>query len=86
MHSLKSADESRPESPRLRGEGTLPVNGVCRAGLLIVGAVLIKKKKKNCGTPSAARRRSSIVCAVCHVLSVVSITPTMRSCGESKCV
>lgn len=75
---------NRPESPHLCGEEMLPVNGVCRAGLLIVGAVLIKKK--NCGTSSAARRRSSIVCAICHVLSVVSITPTVWSCGESKCV
>lgn len=81
MAFVDSTGKGRPESPHSRGEGMLPVNSVCRAGLLIVGAVLIKKK--NCGTSSAARRRSSVVCAVCHVLSVVS-TPTMWSCSESK--
>lgn len=83
VHSSRVRTRNRPESPHSCGEEMLPVNGVCRAGLLIVGAVLIKKKK-NCGTSSTARRRSSIVCAICHVLSVVSITPTVWSCGEKQ--
>lgn len=84
VHSSRVRTRNQPESPHSCGEEMLPVNGVCRAGLLIVGAVLIKRKKT--GTSSAARRCSSIVCAICHVLSVVSIMPTVWSCDESKCV